>query len=57
MWTRMVKAGWIGLVKAGFHQSVYSVPPDQCSLIIAPDCPWPRIIGSDYVGDRGGIAA
>lgn len=57
MWTRMVKAGWIGLVKAGFHQSVYSVPPDQCSLIIAPDCPRPRIIGSDYVGDRGGIAA
>lgn len=44
----MMFAGWIGVVKAGFHQSGYSVP-DQCNLIMMPGRPQPRIIGSDCV--------
>lgn len=33
--------------------SLFTASPDQCSLIMAPERPQLRIIGRDYIGDRG----
>lgn len=52
-WTQNLISGWIGVVKTGLHQSIQSVPPNQCSLIIIPQCPRPRIIRSNNTDDRG----